>query len=303
MKRINFYNLFLFIFISGFIFSCTKLVYNNLWQSRPVNADGNLEEWHLPLRYYDSKSRLQYTITNDSVNLYICMCATDQQTQQKIIHAGMQIWIDTTGTKRQQTGIFYPLAAVQHKKYSFEDDSVKTKSWQFNKHDENSMKDRYAKRPQEMQLVGFKQPIGGITQLHNDYGISAILDWDSTGNMNYEALIPFRTFYKNFIFTSDTNKIFLITIVIPSLSGQPGNSKQREEGGHKYRETGNDEMRENGMGHEGGYGNEGWNGREGHRHGYDEEDNRGNSGSSFSMSQTSTIKIKIRLATVLKSNT
>lgn len=42
-------------FIAGliitFMSSCSTTVYQSLWQSKSIEADGNLNEWSLPLRF------------------------------------------------------------------------------------------------------------------------------------------------------------------------------------------------------------------------------------------------------------
>ena len=81
-------NLYLIFIITVFLFSCSKPVTGILWQYKPVKADGVLSEWQVPLRYFDDKSKLQYTITNDSVNLYVCIRATDEESQLKIVRSG-----------------------------------------------------------------------------------------------------------------------------------------------------------------------------------------------------------------------
>ena len=51
------------------------------------------------LRFYDSESKLQYSISNDLQNLYISVKATEDFTQFKLIRAGMQINIGGIGKK------------------------------------------------------------------------------------------------------------------------------------------------------------------------------------------------------------
>ena len=67
-----------------------------------------------------------------------------------------------------------------------------------------------------MQLTGFKPPIGGITPLQNEYGISANISWDSKGIMNYQAIIPFNTFCKNALSESGSKRIFSVSIYTTS---------------------------------------------------------------------------------------
>ncbi len=90
--------------------SCAKPFYNSQWQATPVVADGNAKEWSVPLGFYDGETKLQYTFSNDTKNLYLCMKAVDEKTQLKIIRAGLQVWVDTTGKNKHQTGILFPMA-------------------------------------------------------------------------------------------------------------------------------------------------------------------------------------------------
>ncbi|OFY65369.1 MAG: hypothetical protein A3H98_11050 [Bacteroidetes bacterium RIFCSPLOWO2_02_FULL_36_8] len=60
-------------------------------------ADGKANEWQVPLRYYDSKAHLQYNITNNDSMVFICVRIPEEQFQMKVAHAGMTVYIDTTG--------------------------------------------------------------------------------------------------------------------------------------------------------------------------------------------------------------
>ena len=95
--------------------SSQQPVYKSLWQVKDFTSADN-KELQEPLRFYDKKSKLQYSITNDNKNMYICIKATDEQSQMKIIHAGMQINIDTTGKGGQQIGISFPIARKEKPK-------------------------------------------------------------------------------------------------------------------------------------------------------------------------------------------
>src|SRR5438876_522138 len=104
------------LFLLALLSSCSKTIYDNVWQSKPVTVDGNSKEWEIPLRFYDSKSKLQYIVTNDSSNMYVCIRVTDERLQAKIMNAGMSVWIDTTGKNKQQVGITFPLGSSERSK-------------------------------------------------------------------------------------------------------------------------------------------------------------------------------------------
>ena len=84
------------------------------------------------------------------------------------------------------------------------------------------MKTKLLGQVKDMQLFGFKPPLGGIMPLYNNTtGISAAINMDSTGVMYYEVIIPFSTFYKNELTPADTNKVFNYRIKINALPAPP----------------------------------------------------------------------------------
>ena len=186
-------------------------------------ADGNPQEWKIPLRFYDSKSKLSYAVTNDLDNLYICIRITDDASQVKVMRAGMQVWIDTSGSNRQVTGILFPKHLTEPA------DPVATNPETRGKRpgggrpaNMSGMRTRFQKEYKEMQLTGFKAPIRGALPLQNDYGINLGINWDanrydSSYIMIYEAVIPFKTFYKNKLTVADSLKKFGISIIVNSL--------------------------------------------------------------------------------------
>ncbi len=58
-----------------------------------------------------------------------------------------------------------------------------------------------------------------LLSAQNNSGISAAINFDAKGIMNYEAVIPFSTFYKNELIPSDSNKVFNYRIKINPVPG------------------------------------------------------------------------------------
>jgi hypothetical protein len=209
------------IFIAGFFLSCSKNIYENGWQSTKMKDARSLKESENPLRYYDNTNRLQYDVTNDSMNLYVSIRATDQQNQIKIIRSGLQLWIDTIGKNKKETGLFFPLSSLSADSAGkIESPQDRIRPTQSQKPGANSLKNRYNNEPKQMKLIGFKPPIGGLTPLQNEYGISADIDWDKRGSLNYHAIIPFKTFCNNAFSASGKQKTFSVSIIIPANSTQ-----------------------------------------------------------------------------------
>ncbi len=163
-------------------------------------------EWETPLRYYNEDTKLNYTLTNDDSNLYYCIRITDDREENRILSAGMQVWIDTSGNKAKQIGIQYPYDQMKTKTAA---DSSKINVV-------NNHSSEYAK---EMRLSGFIPPIDGSMQVPNIYGINVAISKDASGVMIYEGCIPFKTFYKPKLTAVDKNKVFGITIILNALPG------------------------------------------------------------------------------------
>ena len=235
------------IFTTSFILiilaSCTHYIYiaRSPWQINKIVTDGKATEWTIPLRYFDEKSKLQYAVSNDCENLYLCIRATEEQTQIKILRAGLQIWIDTTGKNEHRVGILFPMAnakerfdqnrvGVKERNAEVNEEGRKTEK----KQDVSSFRKNFLNGYKEMELAGFKPPINGMNPIQNNYGILTNINWDSSGVMTYEAVIPFKTFYKDSISVSDSLKLMGISIVLnalPSAQGGSGGGGGRHGGG------------------------------------------------------------------------
>jgi len=79
------------------------------YQSTPVAADGRLNDWKQPLRFNYPNYPIQYNITSDEKNLYICVATGDEETQLRMLRAGMTIWFDPKGEKNKTIGLFFPI--------------------------------------------------------------------------------------------------------------------------------------------------------------------------------------------------
>jgi hypothetical protein len=214
MKKVipAFFILYLFI-------SCTnRLYYSSDWQSKKVTVDGKTPEWSNPLRFYDEKNRISYTISNDRQNLYLCCRISDELLQTKIMSAGLEFGIDTLGKKSFPINIKYPVG-IKSNPESKRNTSPQAKSGSIEKSDRSFFNQKLLTEAREMQLVGFKPPIGRIISLSDPThtGILAAINFDSRGNMYYEAVIPFSTFYKNELTPADSNKIFNYRIRVDAL--------------------------------------------------------------------------------------
>ena len=194
------------------------------WPDKPVVVDGDATEWGIPLRLYDSYTKLNFAISNDDSTLYYCIRITNEGEEARGYGAGMQVWIDTTGKNQQQVGVQFPFPQIVG-------NSNKMSGGRGNTDTSNTGKIGGTGKLDEMRLVGFKYPIGGITPAVNAYGINVKLLRDNNNVTIYEAAIPLRTFYKPQLTSADNGKTFGMTIIINGRPSSGGHSGHRGHGG------------------------------------------------------------------------
>jgi len=175
------------------------------WYSGNAVADGKINEWHLPLRFYDDKTHLQYNIVNNDSFFFVVVRLSEPSYQMKVIHAGLKFIIDTTGKKKSATIISFPIGnsgAIQKK----EPDQQGQEQYGV-----NGMRARMKSQLLQMQLTGFKTA-NGIDSTTAPNGVSSGADWDSSGVLNIEFKIPFTSFYHILSASADANKQFVFTL-------------------------------------------------------------------------------------------
>lgn len=79
------------------------------YQTTPVVADGIADDWTLPLRFANATYTLQYSITNDNKNIYICALSRDDQTMLRMLRAGITVYFDPRGQTSRDISLHYPL--------------------------------------------------------------------------------------------------------------------------------------------------------------------------------------------------
>jgi len=208
------------------ITSCSTEVYQSMFQTTAFTdkIDSSSIE---TLRFYDPKSKLQYAVTNDNQNLYIVIKATEEQTQYKIIRAGMQLTIGNVSKANPTANIQYPLALGFQKPNS--KGAERKSSSVPQRPDINSLKLQFKSKYQELHLTGFKPGVGAVLATHNAFGVTFNLDWDTLNTLYYKAIIPFKTFYKDKLDLSDSTKCFDLTFTVNGIA-MPSGDGNREMG-------------------------------------------------------------------------
>jgi hypothetical protein len=189
-----------------------KAIYKSEWQPEKIIADGDISDWSAPTIYYDKATKLKHEIRNDAENLYLTLSTSNDQTQMKILMAGLQVWIDTTGGNKKHIGIIYPVGKSMEQSEAMgllasQDHDAKSSFI--------SKKKLIALQTQLIfsQLHG---PNNEVLPTHNTGGINVAIDMNDNGEMIYEAVIPFYLFLKS-PFRSAMPKIVALSVKVNGL--------------------------------------------------------------------------------------
>lgn len=285
--------------------SCTNKIYNSAgWQSQKVNIDGKINEWSNPLRFYDQETGISYNISNDRFNLYFACSISNEFLQTKILRSGLEFRIDTLGKK--SFGVIFKYPIGNQPATELKPNNPQANEGSIDKRpDRSSFKLKLLAEATEIKLSGFRPWLKKIISLvvPDKSGISVAINFDASGAMNYEAVIPFSTFYRSELIPADSSAIFNFQIKVNPLANS--SNAQGANGGMRgggMRGGGGGGMRGGGMGgggmrgggmRGGGMGGEGMGGemRGGRSGEYGGNGNQGNS--SQSAVTKTTIKLKL----------
>jgi len=180
------------------------------WVPQPVVVDGNANDWHLPLNFYDSETKLLFAISNDSANIYLCFEAKDEATQRKIMRAGMKISLETKGRDRRSASVAFPLAPKDRDKSNEPDNTENTghanasdnagnntqaADATYHKPDPTVLRQKFLMNNIIMNLEGFVTTNGMVPV--RGKSISAAMNWDEQDNLFYEIAIPIKEFLED----------------------------------------------------------------------------------------------------------
>jgi hypothetical protein len=222
---------YILAFIPILLTSCSgRYIERCIWQDKPLFTEGSYGIWPIP-NYYNNKTRLSYTVSNDQKNLYLCFKTTDEFTQMKILKSGMEVWIDTNGGKHQNIGILYPVQGIRKHLPPLPEQPVKGV-----RPDKRLIKKRIIDENQFVKLIGFKNCNTTPLRLKDQQCLSLKMDIDSdnANTLVYRIVIPFASFFKENLKVTDSNVVFRFMVLIDAFaSAQLGDGSQRlgESGG------------------------------------------------------------------------
>jgi len=208
------------------------------WASSPVTIDGKAKEWKLPLRLYDSGTKLFFAFANDDKNLYLCFQAPDKMFQTKIMGAGMEISLSDKG--KHKVSVIFPLAQRSSSVPPAGNDKEQAT-------DRRNSNTSFVLQNTFMEVKGFATR-NGIISINDTSGINAAINFDENNILTYEIAIPYKEWFGPGFSINDLAKEISLEVTINALK-QPRHEKGAGANGTvnigKRRQTNNDRNEEN----------------------------------------------------------
>ena len=184
------------------LFSYTKVDAQDamsVWDTSGIKIDGKIKEWPSFFRFYVSGAKLQFDFYNDSANLYLCIKAVDIAAQNRLMHSGVDVWLDPTGKKKRKIGLTFPLKLEgspgdipRKPKTNRDPESEPTEHSRASK-----LRERVLFAQTSIKVTGMPDVKEPEIPLQNKYGIEIAFDWDSLNILAVEYKIPLSLVYQH----------------------------------------------------------------------------------------------------------
>ncbi len=218
--------LFILLVFSAFFNPLTAQIIHCLWEQKPVNIDGNPDEWPEIFNYYDGNTKLQFAFGSDTGNLYVALKITDDPTQIRLFNGGLGIWIDPKGKKKETMGVSFPLkgdaapgtsaAGGKHRRQSSGTGSEEQDP-RAQKSDALRLKQHAFLTQTTLRIKGFVGVPEQVLPLKNDYGIDVAFNWDSLNILTIECRLPLALVLGHPFTPADTLKPISVAFIEPAL--------------------------------------------------------------------------------------
>jgi hypothetical protein len=194
-----------------------KLAPQGHYQSTPVVADGIPDEWTLPLRFSNATYTLQYNITNDNKNIYVCVLSRDEATMLRILRAGIVIYFDPKGDKNKDISLHYPLRKQPDPAGSHDRNGEPLTS-----QSDSAWKEELLRQSDSYGTTGFQGLENGqfgLTDAKSPIHVALKLN-NHDSLLVYEAIIPIRNVLGADLGSRSPKKRFSVGVVLNTPSGQ-----------------------------------------------------------------------------------
>ncbi|QQL48760.1 DOMON domain-containing protein [Mucilaginibacter ginkgonis] len=155
-----------------------------------IKIDGAITEWGDSLRYYNAEKKLNYSLANDTENIYVALRLSDRSEQLRVLRSGLTLSINTKGKKKEMYSMTFPVAN-ENEPAALTGAPAQTGM----PDDRDEMMRARLTKLRNIKVTGFPDIESDIITTANTYGIKAAITYDDNGHLNYEAAIPLKFFH------------------------------------------------------------------------------------------------------------
>jgi hypothetical protein len=203
-----------------------KLAPAGHYQNTPIVADGIPDDWTLPLRFANATYTLQYNITNDSKNIYVCILSSDEQTMLRMLRAGITVYFDPKGQNGRDISLHYPLRKQP-------DPNLRNRDGQpLTNQNDSALKGELFLQSDSYGTTGFSGIENGqFSATENKSPIRVAIQFTHHDSLLvYEAIIPVVNILGADLSSRNPKKPFSVGVVLNTPSGQSVLNNQRHSG-------------------------------------------------------------------------
>ena len=162
------------------IAGCNESEIKSIWRQPNQNNITSILDDFRPMIYYEDQ-KIGVGFQNDADNLYIMLKTSDRGMQEKVMRAGLTIWLDSKGKKNKTLGVHFPLG-MQAFRNSMQGE-------RFPEEGSEEPRRHFGGRMDTLEILGPSKDEQHKIPRENDLGIVASFS-DTTGWMDYELTIP-----------------------------------------------------------------------------------------------------------------
>jgi hypothetical protein len=216
MYKIFFVSLLIIMSIS--INSCSpKLAPAARFQQSAIVADGNTNDWSLPLPFTNEHYTYHYNITNDDKNIYIVIISKDYLTQIRMLRSGITVYFDPTGEKNKNISLFFPLRKPDDPSTHYKNENQLSSADQKNEMNQLLLQSDY------YGTAGFINMENGQFNIKNENHTVQVALKLNDSLLVYEAIVPLRNLVEE-LNEKEYKKNFSICVALNNVPNQPDES-------------------------------------------------------------------------------
>lgn len=175
-----------------------------------INVDGNEIEWHNYKQNAEEYSKTNYSVAIDNRYFYFFCKFKEKSTQMKVLRAGLEISIDTSGKNANNVSVIFPYSSDRENNdmYSHSFTGIKADM------DFEASKFSLIEKCVRIKLNGMKNGLSdAMLNKTNSVNVLAAVNFDSQNNLIYELAIPINLIFEGNIKTYKTPFSFQYNIL------------------------------------------------------------------------------------------